>query len=146
MIRLFVFALLALCAFGICADPLWEQPSKEAIEVREAFVRSDNWTKQERVAFTLSVVAHAADLYTSLNSNHDPSKGPYCRETNPLLGDNPSSGTLVAAKLVAIGFEYWLYSNPRISSKYTHFFGYTSFVLHGYAAYSNSQNNCYKVD
>jgi hypothetical protein len=139
-------AILAflLPTFAHAAD-VWGHHDKASIEVREAFKRSDNWTRQERIAFTLSVVAHAADLYTSLNSNHDPSKGPYCRETNPLLGDNPSPGALVAAKLVAIGIEYWVYSSPRIDSRYTHFWGYTSFVIHGYAAYSNSRNDCYGV-
>jgi hypothetical protein len=141
----FIIALLFVLSSAVYADP-WERTDAHSIEIQKAFQRSDEWSKQERIAFTLSIVAHAADLYTSLNSNHDPSRGPYCRETNPLLGDNPSVGALVGVKLIAIGLEYWIYSNPRFNSHNTHWYGYASAAIHGYAAYSNTQNDCYGVD
>lgn len=104
-------------------------------EIAGAFQRSE-WTRQEKLAFTVSTVAHLADLGTSLASDER------CVERNALLGSNPSNGTLIGVKLVAIGFEYWLYSSPRFHGS-THWYGYTSAVIHGLAAYTNSKNDCY---
>jgi hypothetical protein len=105
-------------------------------EVEAAFQRSE-WTDKERWAFIASTTAHVTDLATSLAS-------PNCVEANPLLGKHPSSATLVATKALAIGFEYWLYSSPRFTEhSKTHWYGFTSAIIHSYIAYSNTQNDCY---
>lgn len=104
-------------------------------EIAGAFQRSE-WTRQEKLAFTASTIAHLADLGTSLASDER------CVERNALLGSDPSNGTLIGVKLVAIGLEYWLYSSPRFHGS-THWYGYTSAVIHGLAAYTNSKNDCY---
>jgi hypothetical protein len=94
------------------------------------------WTRQEKIAFTLSTLAHLADLGSSLASDER------CEESTPLLGKNPSNGALIGVKVLAIGFEYWLYNNPRFGSG-THFYGYTAALFHGITAYQNSRNDCY---
>lgn len=113
------------------------RPSKEKIsyELGLVFDKSE-WTRQEKIAFTLSTLAHLADLGTSLASDER------CVESTPLLGKNPSDGLLIAVKLVAIGFEYWLYNSPRFHRS-THFYGYTAALFHGITAYQNSRNDCY---
>jgi len=113
-------------------------PSKEQIssELGLAFDKSE-WTDKERLAFALSLLANAADLYTSLNDDGT------CVESTPLLGKNPSDGLLISVKLIAIGFEYWLYNNPKFHTG-THWYGFTSAVYHGITAYTNSQNDCFK--
>ena len=122
--------VLALASSIVCAA------SEEDVEreVSAAFERSD-WTRAERRAFTLSVVAHTLDLATSVASDER------CVERNPLLGENPSNAQLLGVKVVAVGFEYWLYShsdNPNVP-----WFGYTMAALHFATAASNLRNNCY---
>lgn len=114
------------------------QASKEDIShsLGLAFDKSQ-WTKQEKIAFTLSALTNAADLYTSLNDDGT------CVETTPLLGKHPSDGALIGVKLLALGFEYWLYNSPRFD-RGTHWYGFTSAVYHGITAYTNSQNDCFK--
>lgn len=97
---------------------------------------NSEWTKEEKIAFTLSVAAHMADLGTSLASDER------CVESTPLLGKNPSNGALIGVKILAIGFEYWLYNTPRFSNG-THWWGFTSAIIHGTTAYQNSRNDCY---
>lgn len=142
ILALFLFITPTLCL----ADSSWEPSDKYSVEIAQAFERSENWSKQEKIAFSLSVVGHAADLYTTLRSNNDPAKGPFCRETNPILSDNPSTLSLVAVKAAAIGLEYWIYSNPRFNSSRTPYYGYASFLIHAAAAYNNTQNDCYGVN
>lgn len=105
-------------------------------EVSGAFERSE-WTRAERRAFTLSVLAHSLDLASSLASDER------CVERNPLLGSHPSDGALIATKLLALGFEFWLYSSPRFRHAPTHMYGYTSALIHGAVAASNFRNDCY---
>lgn len=95
------------------------------------------WTKKEKIAFTLSTIANVADLATSVASDER------CVERNPLLGKSPSDASLIVVKLLAIGFEYWVYNSPRFENQETHWFGYTSTAIHAWNAYSNSRNNCY---
>jgi hypothetical protein len=64
-------------------------------------------------------------------------------EKNPLLGTDPSDGALIGVKLLAIGFEYWLYNSPRFRSNNTHWYGYTSAVIHTAVGLGNLQNDCY---
>lgn len=125
---------VALWAFSTCAFAAYRDDVER--EVYGAFERSE-WTKQERIAFGLSLAAHLLDLGSSLASDER------CVEKNPLLGTNPSNGALIGTKAIAIGFEYWLYNSPRISSKNTHWFGYTSAIIHGAVGLSNLQNDCY---
>ena len=114
-----------------------QQASKQDVEDVLGFAfRKSEWTRQEKIAFTLSTVAHLADLGTSLASDER------CVESTPLLGKNPSDGKLIAVKLIAIGFEYWLYNSPRFSNG-TQFYGYTAALFHGITAYQNSRNDCY---
>ena len=105
-------------------------------EIQGAFERSE-WTRQEKRAFALSAIAHSLDLYTSLKSEG-------CIEKNPILGEDPSDAALVGVKLFALGFEWWLYSSKRFDRQPTHWYGYTSAAIHGYIAYSNSQNRCFR--
>jgi len=116
--------------------PADREPASVSVEIAAAFDRSE-WTRQERIAFTLSTAAHAFDLYTSMQDNN-------CVESNPILGKNPSDAALVGIKLLAIGTEYILYNSPRIDN--AHWFGYTSALISGYAGYSNTQNECYRND
>lgn len=103
-------------------------------EIDSAFRRSE-WTKQEKLAFGLSVAAHMLDLGSSLASDDR------CVENNLILGKNPSDAALIGVKVIAIGFEYWLYSHPGINN--AHWFGYTSAAIHGYYGASNLRNDCY---
>lgn len=105
-------------------------------EISGAFERSE-WTRQERRAFALSIVGHALDLGSSLASDER------CVERNPILGERPSAGALIGLKLVAIGFEWWLYSSPRFRHAPTHYYGYTSALIHAGIATSNLRNDCY---
>jgi len=126
-------------------DDALRVPTAERVEAEiSAAFRASEWTRAERLAFTASALAHAADLYTSMRSNHDPSKGPFCREANPILGDNPSAGARVAVKLVAIGLEAWIYSTPGLGDS-THWYGIASAALVGATAWSNTRNDCYGV-
>ncbi len=106
-------------------------------EINGAFERSE-WTRAERRAFALSLVANALDVYTSIRSDDR------CVETNPILGRDPSAAQLIGVKVLAIGFEWWLYSSPRTSHYPTHVYGYTSAAIHGWAAWSNSRNRCFR--
>lgn len=132
------FAVAALLILGlnsaVCADVVTKKDVER--EVAGAFERSE-WTKQEKVAFTLSLVANGLDLASSVMSDSR------CEEQNPLLGKSPSNGSLVAVKLLAIGFEYWLYSSPKFRNSNTQWFGYTSAIIHSGIAISNFQNDCY---
>lgn len=105
-------------------------------EISAAFDRSE-WTKNERIAFTLSTAAHLLDLGSSLASDER------CVERNPILGENPSDAALIGVKVLAIGFEYWLYSSPRFSHSNAHWYGYASAIIHAHVAIGNLRNNCY---
>lgn len=105
-------------------------------EISGAFERSE-WTRQERRAFALSVIGHAIDLGSSLASDER------CIERNAILGERPSAGALIGLKLMAIGFEWWLYSSPRFRNQPTHYYGYTSALIHAGIAASNLRNKCY---
>lgn len=107
-----------------------------AAEIDAAFKRSE-WDKKERLAFTLSVIGHGLDLASSLTSDER------CVERNPLLGESPSDGALVAVKLAAIGFEWWLYNSPRFDKQPVYWYGFTSAIIHGATAAKNFTNDCY---
>lgn len=98
---------------------------------------ASQWTRKERVTFTLSTIANVADLATSITSDER------CVERNPILGKSPSDTSLILVKLLAIGFEYWLYNSPKFDGQETHWFGYTSASIHTWTAYTNSRNDCY---
>lgn len=127
--------LLALLL--LFSQPLFAAAAREDVEreIEGAFQRSE-WTRHERYAFMLSTTAHMLDLYTSLHSDG-------CEEQNPLLGSHPHDASLIGVKIIAIGFEMWLYSSKQMSHYKTHWYGYTSAVIHGYIAYSNSRNRCF---
>lgn len=124
-----------MIALALAAALAVSQPDVEQ-EIVGAFERSE-WTRQERRAFTLSLIAHAIDLGSSLASDER------CEEQNPLLGRNPSDGALIGVKLIAIGFEWWLYSSPRFAHYPTHYYGYTSAAIHGLIGAKNLTNDCY---
>lgn len=105
-------------------------------ELSIAFKNSE-WTVNEKRAFILSIIGHTLDLISSLKSDER------CVERNPILGTNPSDGALIGMKLLAISFEYWLYNNHSFRSQPTHYYGYTSALIHGYAGISNFKNDCY---
>lgn len=128
-----IWGLLLACS-SLFAAPA----SKETVqqEIGLAFDRSE-WTMQERRAFILSTAAHVLDLSSSVLSDER------CVERNFLLGENPSNASLVSLKIVAIGFEYWLYNSHKVKSNHTHWYGYTSAIFIGATAISNFRNNCY---
>lgn len=105
-------------------------------EISSAFERSE-WTRNERIAFALSTAAHMLDLASSVLSDER------CIERNPILGESPSNAALIAVKVAAIGFEYWLYSSPRLAHSNAHWYGYTSAIIHGHVAIGNFRNDCY---
>lgn len=113
---------------------------KKKVDIQDqlsiAFKNSE-WTANEKRAFILSIIGHTLDLISSLKSDER------CVERNPILGTNPSDGALIGMKLLAIGFEYWLYNNHSFRSQPTHYYGYTSALIHGYAGISNFKNDCY---
>lgn len=130
--------MLKLALTLLMLTPFAEAATKEKVEseIGAAFQRSE-WTAAERRAFTFSVIAHSLDLASSLASDDR------CVERNPILGEHPSNGAMIGLKVVAIGFEYWLYSNPKFSHNDTQWFGYTSAILHTAIAASNFRNDCY---
>lgn len=112
--------------------------SKETVEreISFAFQKSE-WTDKEKTAFTLSIIGNTLDLASSVMSDSR------CVERNPILGKSPSNAALIALKLFSIGFEYMLYNSPKFRYNETHWYGYTSAVLHTGVAISNFRNNCY---
>lgn len=134
-------ALLLCLVLASCASVPQSRPEREGTvtratverEIDQAFRRSE-WTDQERLAFRLSVVAHGMDLASSIMS-------PSCPETSPFLPEYPSNAQLVAVKLVALSFEWWLYSSPKIHN--AHWYGYTSAAIHAAVAIKNSRLDCF---
>lgn len=124
-----------MIALALAAALAVSQPDVEQ-EIVGAFERSE-WTRQEKRAFVLSLIGHALDLGTSLASDDR------CEEQNPILGRHPSNGALIGVKLLAIGFEWLLYASPRFRNAPTHYYGYTSAIVHGAAGLSNLRNDCY---
>lgn len=126
--------LLGACAITPQAHTVrHEVVTKEVVEQEVQGMFRGSWTDKEKLAWGASATAHIADLVTSLNS-------PNCVETNPLLGDNPSNGSLIAVKAGAIAFEYWLQSQDY---EHSWVFSAASTVIHGYFAATNMQNDCY---
>lgn len=124
--------LLLLLPFSVGAAT----KEKVEAEIGAAFQRSE-WTAAEKRAFTFSIIAHSLDLASSLASDDR------CIERNLILGESPSDGALIGVKVLAIGFEYWLYSSPRFRHSNAQWYGYTSAAIHFAIAASNSQNDCY---
>ena len=62
------------------------------------------WTPSEQIAFSLNVGCNYAD-YAS--TEYALGTGRY-EEANPLLGKNPSDGTLIAVKALATGAAWWV--------------------------------------
>lgn len=97
---------------------------------------ADEWTTQERIAFAASIAGHGVDLASSLQSDDR------CVERHAFLGDNPSDGSLIAIKALAIGLEYAIYNTPGLGEN-THWYGYISSVIHIGVGVSNYGNDCY---
>ena len=97
----------------------------------------DEWTDKERLAFGLSIAAHTLDAGTTIAADWD-----RCGEMNPILGSEPSDASIIAFKLAAIGFEYWLYNSPNPTWA-THHYGFTSAIVIGAVGIHNSQQDCF---
>lgn len=129
------FLLLAsvLCTgcafkFGEIREPI-EQPMPLKTAVSK-HLDARELNEKEKTAFILSAIGHSLDLASNL------SNGEQCEEQNFILGKNPNVASLVGLKIVALTFEYWLYTNPNIHGD-THYFGYTSAIIHAGYGISN---------
>ncbi len=95
------------------------------------------WTDQERIAFGLNIAAHTADAATTIDG-----LGGSCVELNPLLGSNPSAGSVIVMKALVLGLQYAIYNSPDMGEN-THVYGYIAAAITGGAAIWNSQQDCY---
>lgn len=130
--------VILLCLVLFCSASAFGASSKEKVEREIAFAfQKSEWTNKEKTAFTLSIIGNTLDLASSVMSDSR------CVERNPILGKSPSNASLIALKLFSIGFEYMLYNSPKFRYTETHWYGYTSAVLHTGVAISNFRNNCY---
>lgn len=98
----------------------------------------DEWTDQERIAFGLNIAAHTADAATTIDG-----LGGNCVELNPLLGSNPSAGSVIAIKALVLGLQYAIYNSAGMGEN-THVYGYIAAALVGGVAVWNSQQDCYQ--
>lgn len=96
----------------------------------------DEWTDKERLAFGLSIAAHAADAVTTARGLEGG-----CVELNPLLGSAPSISSIIAVKIVVLGLQYVIFNTPGMGDN-THVYGYIAAGLVGGAAAWNSQQDC----
>ena len=135
--RLILFISFLLLA-GCASRPAYRAPQSTTVEkeIAGAFKRSE-WTSKEKAAFISSIAGHTVDAASSIMSDER------CVENHIFLGKNPSNAQLIGIKLVAIGFEFWLYNSPSVTSENTHWYGFTSAVLHGAVGVSNFRNDCY---
>lgn len=99
----------------------------------------DEWTDKERLAFSLSTAAHLADLGTTMAAL-DSGR---CTELNPLLGSNPSNGSLIAVKALAIGLEYAFYNSEASRGPHSHWLGFVTATIIGGVTIHNLQQSCY---
>lgn len=98
----------------------------------------DEWTDRERLAYGLSVAAHAADAGTTIAADWDK-----CSERNPILGSQPSDASIVAFKFAVLGFGYWLHNSPKIDDVAAARYSFASAVIIGAIGIRNSRQDCY---
>jgi hypothetical protein len=65
--------------------------------------KNRTWTTGDKVALGTLIACTAADLATTI---YNIDNG--LREMNPMLGDHPSPGTLIAVNAVVTGLIYWI--------------------------------------
>ena len=100
----------------------------------------DSWTGWNKFWFGAAVGGQLADI---VSTDRGLDRG--CKEMNPLFGSDPSTGTIVAAKLGVLGLayvttEYWM---PVESRQSTRNWVYGALGLTGFAAGAwNSAQDC----
>lgn len=100
----------------------------------------DSWTGWNKFWFAAAVGGQLADI---VSTDRGLDRG--CKEVNPLFGSDPSTGTIVAAKLgvLALAYattEYWVPVESRQSSRN---WVYGALGLTGFAAGAwNSAQDC----
>ena len=85
----------------------------------------------DKALLTTAVVAQIADGYTTMRALDNPDN----YETNPLYGEHPSDGKIIAIKVVGIGATFWLAKDlPPTPRKWV--LGFLS-LLYGGVSFSN---------
>ena len=103
---------------------------------------SSSWTGWNKFWFGSAIVGQGSDAYTTINALD--SGG--CKEVNPILGEDPSSGSIILIKIAATGAcvliaEYILDGHPKQQEYRNWAYGALA-VIGGGAAIWNSSQKC----
>ena len=82
----------------------WAETLEGKPEPPQAFHTTDNgWTGWNKFWFASAIGGQAADV---VSTEHALDSGD-CSEANPILGDDPSTGAVVALKVAIVGAAVW---------------------------------------
>jgi hypothetical protein len=101
-------ALMILCGASLGASQSFEEEFNREFTPPEVttsyhYKEDAEWTVWNKALFASAIGGHAADIWTTREGLDGT-----CTESNPILGDDPSVGILVLAKVGVMGLSYWL--------------------------------------
>jgi len=131
-----VLAILLAGCGKTYLEPVEQLPIEEMFKV-ESPAPSQNhstFTGWNKFWLTTAILGQTADAATTIDK-----LGDGCMEGNPVFGPEPSNGTIIIAKLAAVGMVVWL---AEYNPKYRNWLYAPLAVIGGGLAVWNSQQEC----